>query len=236
MIGAWRRIPFETAGAKPDEVLGADSVRDPVPRSLSGYNYLEGRMRRGCDVSFAVLLLLITAPLFAVIAAAVWLSSSGPVLFRQRRHGRAMREFELLKFRTMYWSGEPDRDVKQATEADPRITPIGRILRPTSLDELPQLINVLRGEMSLIGPRPHAIEHDLFYGDHISNYRLRFIARPGLTGLAQVSGARGQTPEIDDMARRLAFDLEYLDRASPRLDATILLLTIYEVFRSRSAG
>lgn len=134
----------------------------------------------------------------------------------------------------MRWAGK-DEEVVQAVPADPRVTRLGRFLRRTSMDELPQLINVVRGEMSLIGPRPHAIEHDFHYMNQITSYNLRFRARPGLTGLAQVCGARGRTPHLHDMGRRIRLDLLYMDHASIRLDCRILLTTWKEVMFSDSA-
>jgi len=146
-----------------------------------------------------------------------------------------MQRFELLKFRSMYSTPDEQRRVVQAVRGDSRVTRVGRILRKTSMDELPQLINIVRGDMSVIGPRPHAIEHDFCYRELIPNYCLRFTARPGLTGLAQVNGARGHTPRVEDMRRRIEFDLEYLTKSSLWLDCKILLLTVKEVFRSDTA-
>jgi len=202
---------------------------------VAARSYLNGRFRRLLDLAIASSLLILLAPALGLIAIGIRLSTPGPVIFRQLRHGKGQRPFELLKFRSMYWAGEPEVAVKQATPGDSRVTAIGRILRYTSMDELPQLINVIRGEMSLIGPRPHAIEHDNYYADLIPNYRKRFQARPGLTGLAQVSGARGRTPNIEDMQRRIDLDLLYLESASPMLDCRILLRTFKEVFNSETA-
>lgn len=199
------------------------------------YGYLNGRTRRSLDVFVAAVLLILLAPLMVLIALGVRLSSPGPIFFRQMRHGRNLRSFELLKFRTMHCAEEEDKNVRQATRGDPRITGIGRMLRRLSLDELPQLFNVLMGDMSMIGPRPHAIEHDNYYMELVSNYRRRFRARPGLTGLAQVSGARGGTPRIEDMQRRVDLDIEYLQKASLWLDTKIFLQTFREVFSSKTA-
>jgi putative colanic acid biosysnthesis UDP-glucose lipid carrier transferase len=203
--------------------------------SANAESYLNSGFRRVLDVTVALTLILLFIPLFCIVALAVRVTSPGPLLFRQVRHGRGMQRFELLKFRSMHWSPKEQRSVVQAVPGDSRVTRVGRILRKTSIDELPQLINVLRGEMSLIGPRPHAIEHDLCYRELIPDYCLRFKARPGLTGLAQVNGARGQTPRVEDMRRRVEFDLDYLTKASLRLDCKIFLLTVREVFRSETA-
>jgi len=197
--------------------------------------YLNSYVKRVFDIVAAGGLLVMLAPVMCLIALGIRLTSSGPILFRQKRNGRHMRPFELLKFRSMYWAGVEKGTVQQATRSDPRVTPLGRILRQTSLDELPQLINVLRGEMSLIGPRPHAVEHDVYYGELIPNYHERFRVRPGLTGLAQVSGARGGTPKLEDMQKRIDFDTEYVDTATLGLDCLIFLRTFREVFGSPSA-
>jgi putative colanic acid biosysnthesis UDP-glucose lipid carrier transferase len=197
--------------------------------------YLNSRFRRVLDVAVASSLLILLAPIFCIIAIAIRLESPGPLFFRQDRYGRGMRPFEMLKFRSMYWSRVPEATVTQAIPGDPRVTPLGRILRYTSMDELPQLINIIRGDMSLVGPRPHAIEHDHYYAELIPNYRRRFQARPGLTGLAQVSGARGGTPQVEHMQRRIDFDLQYLENASVMLDCRIFLSTFKEVFNSQTA-
>ena len=202
---------------------------------LANDSYLNGWLRRILDVTVALALLLLMAPLLALIAMAIRTTSPGPILFRQRRHGRGMKKFELLKFRSMHWAGEQEKNVVQAVRGDSRITPVGGILRQTSLDELPQLINVLKGEMSLVGPRPHAVEHDVRYMAEIPHYRERFNARPGLTGLAQINGARGCTPTVEDMAQRIDLDVVYLQRASLALDCWIFIATVKEVLFSKSA-
>jgi lipopolysaccharide/colanic/teichoic acid biosynthesis glycosyltransferase len=187
------------------------------------------------ELSIAFGLIVLLGPLLGLIAASVRRGSHGPVLFRQKRHGKDQTAFELLKFRTMYCSERPDPDVTQASRLDPRVTPIGRLLRRTSLDELPQLWNVIKGDMSLVGPRPHAVEHDSFYGPIIPRYTERFRAKPGITGLAQVSGARGATPRPEDMRARIDLDLQYLESASFALDCRILLRTVKEVIGSDAA-
>lgn len=202
---------------------------------VAARSYLNSRFRRMLDLAIALGLLILLAPALCLIAIGIRLSTPGPVIFRQLRHGKGQRPFELLKFRSMYWAGESEVTIKQATPGDSRVTALGRILRYTSMDELPQLINVIRGEMSLVGPRPHAIEHDNYYADLIPNYRKRFQTRPGLTGLAQVSGARGRTPHIEDMQRRIDLDLLYLESASLMLDCRIFLRTFKEVFNSETA-
>lgn len=171
----------------------------------------------------AALALVPLAPLLLTIAMAVKLSSPGPVLFRQQRHGWNGRIIEIWKFRTMYQ--HPDDQVRQATRLDPRVTPIGRLLRRSSLDELPQLFNVLRGDMALVGPRPHAVLHNLYYSDRIQAYMARHRIKPGITGLAQVNGHRGETETLEKMQKRVAADLAYINRWSFWLDLKILCKT-----------
>ena len=171
----------------------------------------------------AALALVPLAPLLLTIAVAVKLSSPGPVLFRQQRHGWNGRIIEIWKFRTMYQ--HPDDQVRQASRHDPRVTPVGRLLRRTSLDELPQLYNVLRGDMALVGPRPHAVLHNLYYCERIQAYAARHRIKPGITGLAQVNGHRGETETLEKMQQRVAADLAYINRWSFWLDLKILCKT-----------
>lgn len=159
------------------------------------------------------------------IAAAIRLESGGPALFRQARGGILGRPFTVLKFRTMTTADNGDQIV-QASRGDRRITGLGAVLRRLSLDELPQLINVLRGEMSIVGPRPHALAHDRHYQSLIPDYRRRFAVKPGITGLAQVRGYRGETSTVGDMADRVACDLEYVARWTLMLDLQIIVRTL----------
>lgn len=181
-------------------------------------------VKRLLDIIGAAVLLILLLPLLASIAAMIRLESSGPAIFRQRRGGLHGQPFVILKFRTMR-ALEDGEIIVQATTEDPRITRFGSLLRRTSMDELPQLWNVLRGDMSLVGPRPHALAHDDFYGQLIPNYHMRFLARPGLTGLAQVAGLRGETAELDEMAERVRLDLRYVAEWSLTLDLKLLLGT-----------
>jgi undecaprenyl-phosphate galactose phosphotransferase/putative colanic acid biosynthesis UDP-glucose lipid carrier transferase len=162
------------------------------------------------------------------------LESPGPVIFSQRRRGFNGREFTLFKFRTMQVL-EDGRVIPQARRNDPRVTRFGRILRATSIDELPQLINILRGDMSLVGPRPHAVAHDDGYIASIANYAFRQHVKPGLTGWAQVNGFRGETPRLELMERRVDCDLWYIKNWSFWLDLRIIVLTCFEVLRGRNA-
>ncbi|WP_175855837.1 undecaprenyl-phosphate glucose phosphotransferase [Burkholderia anthina] len=187
------------------------------------------------DRLFAVAVLIPLLPVLAVLAIAVKLSSPGPVLFRQRRKGADGREFHILKFRTMRAHRAQPGVLRQASRNDSRITPVGAFLRRTSLDELPQFFNVLFGQMSVVGPRPHAIEHDDFYRQLIDCYMYRYRVRPGITGWAQVNGYRGETRKVEAMAARVKFDLFYMQNWSFWFDMKIIVLTIVRGFIGRNA-
>lgn len=192
-------------------------------------------MKTILDVTFALLGLFVLAPLLLLIALGIRIDSSGPVMFRQVRTGLNGQSFRIYKFRTMTVQ-ENGAVVRQAILGDKRVTRIGQLLRKTSLDELPQLINVVRGEMSLVGPRPHALAHDEYYGREISVYRDRFAVKPGLTGWAQVSGSRGETPTVTDMQRRVDLDLWYVENHTFALDLMILGRTVLaEISRKTGA-
>ena len=162
-----------------------------------------------------------------VLAVWIFLSSPGGVFFRQKRTGYRGETFEMLKFRSMYRNDKADE--QQSTEGDPRVTPVGRFLRRSSLDELPQLWNVLVGDMSIIGPRPHMLQHTEYYSARIPGYMRRHDMRPGLTGYAQIKGFRGPTPKLEDMERRVKADLEYIDKFSLWLDLKIFSLTLWRM-------
>lgn len=195
---------------------------------------LNGVLKRGSDIVLAALGLLLTAPLMVAIAIAVKRSSPGPILFRQRRYGLQGEEFVVYKFRTMKVC-EDGPEIRQACQDDPRATAVGRVLRRSSLDELPQLFNVLQGTMSLVGPRPHAVAHNEHYRKLVSGYMLRHKVRPGITGWAQVNGLRGETANLEQMRLRVQYDLDYLRRWSLPLDLWILLKTVFVVVRDRNA-
>jgi lipopolysaccharide/colanic/teichoic acid biosynthesis glycosyltransferase len=186
------------------------------------------------DIVLSLFALALLAGPMATIALLIKLDSPGPVFFRQRRAGFRGRVFRIYKFRTMT-SMEDGRDVAQAIDGDARVTRLGRFLRRTSLDEIPQLINVLLGQMSLVGPRPHAILHEHEFRRFDLAYTRRRFARPGITGLAQVCGARGITDTDDKVARRIRYDLAYIDHWSIWLDLLILLRTVGCVFRDPAA-
>jgi putative colanic acid biosynthesis UDP-glucose lipid carrier transferase len=190
--------------------------------------------KRAVDIAGALLALLLFLPLLLSIAMAVRLESGGAVIFKQRRTGHCGRIFTIYKFRTMTVA-EDCGNVRQATRDDARITAIGAVLRKLSLDELPQFLNVLKGDMSLVGPRPHALAHDDYYGDLIPAYVDRFRAKPGLTGLAQVNGLRGEIQDLRCMRDRIAADNLYIDSWSLGLDIAILAKTALIIFRDPQA-
>lgn len=192
-------------------------------------------VKRSTDIIVSSLGLIVCAPLLLAIALLIKLESRGPVLFRQERHGFRNRRFFMLKFRTMQHAAAFDPLVTQATRADPRITNIGCWLRRLSLDELPQLFNVLRGDMSIVGPRPHAVPHNERYAVLIDGYLARHDVKPGLTGWAQVNGERGRTETTEAMQRRVDFDLYYIANWSLRFDFKIILMTVPAVICGRNA-
>jgi len=197
-------------------------------------NAVERLTKRMLDVAVAATGLLLLLPVLLVAAAAIMLETDGPVIFRQRRHGFNGKSFVIYKLRTMRVM-EDGAAVVQARQGDPRVTRVGRFLRETSIDELPQLWNVLQGHMSIVGPRPHALVHDHEYGSTIANYAFRHHVKPGITGWAQVRGFRGGTPRLELMQQRIALDLWYIDNWSLRLDLYIMVRTFFEVIRRRNA-
>jgi len=186
--------------------------------------------KRVFDRLFAFGALAALSPLMLVIAVAVKLSSPGPVFFRQKRKGIDGNQFEIYKFRSMKMHVEAAGKVTQATRRDPRITAVGAFLRRTSLDELPQFINVLKGDMSVVGPRPHALEHDDIYKDLVKGYMHRYRIKPGITGWAQINGYRGETDRIEKMMGRVKLDLYYMQNWTFWLDLKIVVLTLWKGF------
>ncbi len=212
---------------------GGDAVA-LVPLREQPFPGVRGALKRAEDLVLATLILLLISPLLAAIAAAVKLTSPGPVLFRQGRYGLDGRVFRVWKFRSMTVC-EDGADFVQARRGDARVTPLGAFLRRTSLDELPQFVNVLQGHMSIVGPRPHPTALDDRYRDLIQGYAERQRVRPGITGLAQVSGFRGETDTLEKMAGRIRCDLEYIKGWSLGLDLRIILRTVWKGFRSENA-
>ena len=190
------------------------------------------------DLVLGVSLTVLLLPVFAIVALAIKLDSPGPVIFRQRRHAVNNREFEIFKFRTMQWMPSTNALLQQTARNDARVTRVGRILRATSLDELPQLLNVLLGQMSLVGPRPHAVDmrtEDRLGAEVTARYEHRHRVKPGMTGWSQVNGARGPTDTQAQLQRRVELDLHYIENWSLSLDIKILVLTVREVIRQTNA-
>lgn len=211
--------------------LAPEDIADLVVHASEG---IDGPGKRLFDILFAGGAILAGWPLLLAIATSVRLTSRGPVLFKQRRYGRDGEEIDVWKFRTMK-VGEDDDDVRQAQKGDPRVTWLGAILRRTSLDELPQFFNVLSGQMSVVGPRPHAVAHNRQYRTRILEYMLRHKVKPGITGWAQVNGFRGETDTLDKMVQRVAHDLEYIRRWSFGFDLKIVALTVVGKSAGRNA-
>jgi Undecaprenyl-phosphate glucose phosphotransferase len=183
-------------------------------------------VKRCFDLIVSGAAICMLAPLLFFIAVVIKIDSPGPVLFRQERWGVNARRITVFKFRTMFFDTTPDPTVTQARPADPRVSRVGRFLRRSSLDELPQLLNVVFGEMSLVGPRPHASAHNELYASCVENYLRRHRLKPGITGLAQINGCRGATETVDKMQRRVEYDLQYIEHWSLLLDLKIMLKTL----------
>ncbi|MFC1459423.1 exopolysaccharide biosynthesis polyprenyl glycosylphosphotransferase [Microvirga arabica] len=217
-----------------DDIADANVIAPPSSnrREISFLPLVSAK--RIMDIVLSILALVLLMPLLILVALLIKIDSQGPILFWQKRGGLYGRPFKILKFRTMSVL-EDGHTIKQARKGDPRVTRIGKWLRRTSIDELPQLINVLRGEMSLVGPRPHAIAHDDYYRKIIRNYQLRQNVKPGITGWAQVNGARGETPEPASMRVRVDLDVWYVHRNTLLLDIKILWLTVIQVIRAPNA-
>jgi len=203
-----------------------------LERPLSGWSLVLKALE---DRILAAILLVVLSPLLLAVALAVKLDSPGPALFRQRRYGFANNEIVVYKFRTMYHQRAEEPSVPQATKDDPRVTRVGRFLRRSSLDEFPQLLNVLFGDMSLVGPRPHAVAHNEQYAKIIDDYLARHRVKPGMTGWAQVNGLRGETDTPEKMRRRVQFDLYYIDNWSLLFDLKILALTPIAILGKENA-
>ena len=215
------------ASSARQRILAIEIQRAPLGGS-------ERFVKRIMDISIATLALIIFLPVMILTAIAIKLDGEGPVIFRQNRKGFNGREFVMFKFRTMTVQ-ENGPVVGQVTRDDPRVTSIGRLLRSASIDELPQLANVLKGDMSLIGPRPHALAHDNYFEKILGDYAFRHHVKPGMTGWAQCNGARGATPSIEHISERVKLDLWYINNWSLWLDIQILIKTFFEVLRKRNA-
>lgn len=205
-----------------------------IPLFDSRIHGINNFLKRVEDICVASIILVLIAPILLVIAVAIKLNSKGPVFFKQLRYGLNGKPILVYKFRTMAVM-ENGAEVKQAVKNDPRVTSVGRFLRRTSLDELPQFFNVMIGNMSVVGPRPHAIAHNEEYRPLISGYMLRHKVKPGITGLAQIKGWRGETDTLNKMEKRIECDLEYIRKWSLWLDLRIIFLTIFHGFIHKAA-
>jgi Undecaprenyl-phosphate glucose phosphotransferase len=209
-------------GSRIEHVLGEPAISLAAPPLSRGARFAKSIF----DRLFAAVVLILLMPLLLVVALAVKLTSPGPVLFTQQRRGTDGRTFDIYKFRTMRAHAEQPGTVAQATRRDPRVTKVGALLRRTSLDELPQFVNVLFGDMSVVGPRPHAVEHDAQYKTLVDGYIHRYRIKPGITGWAQVNGLRGATERLESMQSRIEYDLYYLRNWSFALDLRIIGATV----------
>ncbi|PJI92668.1 lipopolysaccharide/colanic/teichoic acid biosynthesis glycosyltransferase [Yoonia maricola] len=207
----------------------------PLPRQDSGYAVLS----RAYDIAFAVVVITLLLPLLVILAIAIKASSKGPVFFRQQRYGLNGKLFSIYKFRTMSVDHCDASGVQQTVKNDPRVTSIGRLLRRTNFDEVPQIFNILKGEMSVVGPRPHVpgmLASGQLYEDFDPRYMGRHVVKPGLTGLAQVNGYRGETTDAGAARMRLEYDLAYVRRQSMPLDILITVQTFWKEFFRGSSG
>lgn len=221
---------FNILHSRIDEVNGVPVV--PLyDTPLSGLNRVIKRLE---DIVLSSLILLLISPVLLCISLAVKFTSPGPIIFRQTRYGMDGKPIKVWKFRSMKVM-ENDAVVTQATQNDPRVTPVGNFLRRTSLDELPQFINVLTGGMSIVGPRPHAVAHNEQYRQLIEGYMLRHKVKPGITGWAQINGWRGETDTLEKMEKRVEFDLEYIREWSLWFDIRIVFLTVFKGFVNKAA-
>jgi putative colanic acid biosysnthesis UDP-glucose lipid carrier transferase len=221
---------FDLIQSRTADIMGLPVV---AMRETPFYGY-RGVKKRMTDLAFTIPIVACALPAMLLIAILVKITSKGPVIFQQRRYGLDGKEIVVYKFRTMRVT-EDGAEIAQAKRNDPRITPVGGFLRRFSLDELPQLINVLQGRMSLVGPRPHAVTHNEQYRRLIKGYMIRHKVLPGITGLAQVNGCRGETAELEQMQARVNYDLEYLRRWSPSLDLKILVKTALQTLVDHKA-
>jgi putative colanic acid biosynthesis UDP-glucose lipid carrier transferase len=187
------------------------------------------------DRILGLVILVLVSPFILAIAIAIKLTSKGPVFFKQMRHGWDGKPIKVYKFRTMVQHMAENGQVVQASRQDTRVTKIGAFLRQTSLDELPQFWNVLQGRMSIVGPRPHALQHNEQYKDQIDLYMLRHKVKPGITGWAQIHGWRGETDTLDKMKKRVEYDLYYIENWSLWLDIKIIFLTLFNGFIHKNA-
>lgn len=196
-------------------------------------SYPKRLVKRIEDIVLSIIILILISPIMLIVALLIKLTSKGPIFYKQRRHGWDGMTINVYKFRSMYY--EKNDQFKQATKNDSRITPIGRFIRATSIDELPQFINVIQGRMSIVGPRPHAISMNEEFKDQVDGYMQRHKVKPGITGWAQVNGYRGETDTLEKMEKRIEYDLYYIENWSVFFDLRIIFLTIYKGFINKNA-
>ncbi len=192
-------------------------------------------LKRLEDVVLSTFFLILFSPLMTILATLVKLTSPGPILFKQKRHGWNGEEFYVYKFRSMYLHLESEGQITQASIGDKRVTPLGSFLRKSSLDELPQFFNCLIGTMSIVGPRPHSVEHNEKYKELIPKYMWRHKVKPGITGWAQINGLRGETSTIESMKKRIDYDLFYIENWSIWFDLRIIFLTVFSLLKGKNA-
>ncbi len=226
MLDSWPATDTPISGSGPATINRTSSRAAQGRRARLNFSH---SLKRATDIVLSLTALILLSPLLVLIACAIAIDTRGPVLFRQKRTGLNGRVFTILKFRSMVASADKDA-VHHVRRDDSRITRVGAVLRRTSLDELPQLINILKGQMSLVGPRPHALAHDLYYGACLPRYAERFSVLPGLTGLAQVRGLRGGIHDLRCMASRVEADAEYAANRSWLGDLRIISLTVPLLF------
>ncbi|KAF0109630.1 MAG: sugar transferase, partial [Rhodospirillaceae bacterium] len=207
-------------------------VLEVIQKPLTGWRIVVKNIE---DKIIATVLIMLLSPVLALTALVVRLDSPGPVLFCQPRHGFNNQVLHVYKFRSMYHNRPSEEETPQATRDDPRVTRVGAFIRRTSLDELPQLFNVLEGTMSLVGPRPHAVSHNRFYGELIERYFARHKVKPGITGWAQINGLRGETETQDKMQARVEYDIYYIDNWSLWFDLKIIVKTAKVVLFQETA-
>jgi exopolysaccharide biosynthesis polyprenyl glycosylphosphotransferase len=212
---------------KVGDLVGFELQRAPLSQ-------IDRATKRALDIAVAGTALILLSPLMLMTAIAIVVESGFPILFRQKRKGFGARPFPILKFRSMRVQ-ENGPVVTQASKNDMRVTRIGRVIRRTSIDELPQLFNVLTGDMSIVGPRPHAVAHDDYYDGLIASYAFRQHVKPGITGWAQVNGCRGETREVDQMRDRVEHDIWYINNWSIWLDIRIIVMTAFKIFVDKQA-
>ncbi len=214
--------------------MGITVMNTKAKESKACQKIQEDNAMRLFDIVFALAAITITLPLMALVAIFIKLDSKGPVIFKQAREGKDGATFNILKFRSMKVHDEQSQFLTQAKKNDSRVTRVGRIIRKTSIDELPQFFNVVMGDMSVVGPRPHAVSHNRFYEKKIKGYSKRAFVKPGITGLAQIKGLRGETETIEQMIKRVEMDLEYVEKKSLVYDVVIIIKTPFCIF-SKSA-